>query len=190
MQKNIFSAFLVFIFFTFLFGVIYPAFLTFTSHQLFPQQAQGSLIKKDGKILGSELIGQDFSDPKYLWGRLSATSPNPYNASASAGGNFDLGNPKFKENAQNRIRFLKESDPDNNAQIPIDLVTTSASGLDPQISVDSAFYQAQRIANIRNISVEEVIQIIKKHTQNKQIGLLGEARVNVLLVNLELDKKI
>lgn len=190
MQKNIISAFLVFIFFTFLFGVIYPTFVTFSSHPLFSKQVEGSLIKKDGKILGSELIGQNFSDPKYLWGRLSATSPNPYNAAASAGGNFDLGNPKFRENTENRIKLLQEFDPNNNDPIPVDLVTTSASGLDPEISIDAALYQAQRIANIRNIPQEEVIQIIKKHTQNKQIGLLGEARVNVLLVNLELDKKI
>ncbi len=209
MRKNFISAILVFSFFTLLFGVVYPLTTTFISNQIFPEKSQGSLIKKDDKILGSQLIGQNFSDPKYLWGRLSATSPNPYNAAASSGSNLDLSNPQLMQNVKERIALLKQFDPDNfplencndsikkikachknNNPIPVDLVTSSASGLDPEISVDAASYQVKRIAKFRNIPEEKVQGIITKHTKGKQFGLFGEKRVNFLLVNLELDEKI
>lgn len=190
MRKNFISAILVLSSFTLLFGVLYPLTTTFVSNQIFSEKSQGSLIKKDGKILGSELIGQNFSDPKYLWGRISTTSPNPYNAAASTGSNLDLSNPQLMQNVKERISLLKQFDPENKNSIPIDLVTSSASGLDPEISVDAASYQIKRIAKFRNIPEEKVQGIIKRHTKGKQFGLFGEKRVNFLLVNLELDEKI
>ena len=190
MSRNFVTAILVFLVFTILLGVAYPLFSTVVVNQVFSEKAQGSLIKKDGKILGSELIGQNFSDPKYLLGRLSATSPSPYNAAASAGSNLDLGNPALEKNINDRVALLKKFDPENNNTIPIDLVTSSASGLDPEISLDAALYQAKRIAEFRKIPEEKVRGIIKKHTTGKQLGLFGEKRVNFLKVNLDLDEKI
>ncbi len=189
MKKNIASAITTFLFFTIFFGMIYPLTMTFISKQTFPKQAAGSLIEMNGEILGSKLIGQNFSDPKYLWGRLSATGPNPYNAAASSGSNLDWSNENFLKNIQGRIDLLQKFDPENKQEIPVDLVTASASGLDPQISVDAASYQVARIAKFRNITEKEVTEIIKKHTSSKQLGLFGENRVNVLEVNLELDGK-
>ncbi len=188
MKQKILSPILVFLVFTFLFGVIYPAISTGLANLIFPYQSQGSLIKKDNKILGSKLIGQNFSDPKYLWGRLSATSPNPYNAAASSGSNLDPANSALLKNTEDRINLLKKYDPENNQPIPIDLVTSSASGLDPEISVEAALYQAKRIAKFRNISEDEVLEIIQQYTKKKQLGFLGEARVNVLQVNLKFNE--
>lgn len=188
-RKNFTSAILVLLFFTLLFGGLYPLATTTISNLIFPEKSQGSLIKEDGKIIGSKLIGQNFSDPKYLWGRLSATSPSPYNAAASQGSNFDWSNKNFSKNVSNRIALLKKFDPTNNNPIPVDLITSSASGLDPEISLDAALYQAYRIAKFRNVPEEEIREIITKNIKEKQLGLFGEKRVNFLSVNLELDKK-
>lgn len=189
MKKNIICAITTFLFFTLLFGIIYPFAMTGVASKIFPEKSGGSLIKNNEKVLGSKLIGQNFSDPKYLWGRISATSPS-YNGLASSGSNLDWSNEKFLQNVNERIALLKKFDPQNNKEVPIDLVTASASGLDPEVSVDAALYQVSRIAKLRNISESKVIDVIRKYTHPKQFGLFGENRVNVLEVNLALDGKI
>jgi len=154
---------------------------------VFPHQANGSLIEQDGKVVGSERIGQPFSDPKYFWGRPSATAPVPYNASASSGSNLGPLNPALEDAVKARIDALKASDPANTAPIPVDLVTASGSGLDPHISPAAARWQAPRIARLHGLSEAEVMQLIDAHTQGRQFGLLGEPRVSVLALNLALD---
>jgi K+-transporting ATPase ATPase C chain len=182
--------FLLFFVFTVLLGFAYPAICTLIVQQSFPHQAQGSLITKDGKVLGSELIGQNFSAPKYVWGRLSATSPGAYNAASSSGSNFSPANPALLDAVKARVDALRKADPGNNAPIPVDLVTASGSGLDPHISPEAALWQAPRVAKARGIPVGTVESLIKKHTENRQFGILGEPRVNVLLLNLDLDGKL
>jgi K+-transporting ATPase ATPase C chain len=169
-------------------GIVYPLAVTGVAKLVFPGQAAGSLIVKDGKPVGSKLIGQNFSDPKYFWGRPSATGPMPYNASASSGSNQGPLNPALVDAVKGRIAALKEADPTNNAPIPADLVTASGSGLDPHISPAAARWQAPRIARIRSLSEAEVSKLIDAHTEGRQLGLLGEPRVNVLNLNLALDR--
>lgn len=168
-------------------GVVYPLLVTGLAKVVFPDQAAGSLIVKDGQPVGSKLIGQNFTDPKYFWGRPSATGPMPYNASASSGSNQGPLNPALVDAVKGRIAALKASDPANTAPIPADLVTASGSGLDPQISPAAARWQAPRIARIRSLSEAEVSTLIDAHTEGRQLGLLGEPRVNVLALNLALD---
>ena len=165
-------------------GVIYPLSVTGLAQILFPHQSNGSLIIIDGKTYGSELIGQQFDDPKYFWGRPSAAG---YNAAASSGSNYGPMNPSLEEVVQARIDALHATDPNNSLPIPVDLVTASASGLDPHISVASALYQVSRVASARGWSEAEVTSLVEKFTEGRQFGIFGEPRVNVLLLNLALD---
>lgn len=169
-------------------GIFYPLAITGLSHMLFPKQAHGSLIMKLGKPVGSRLIGQPFDDPKYFWGRLSATSPVPYNASGSSGSNLGPANLALLVEVRGRMDALKKADPENTLQIPMDLVTSSASGLDPHISPEAAFYQAARIARLRHTPESDLKALIEKHTQNRLFGVWGEPTVHVLELNLELDE--
>ncbi|MDI7776012.1 potassium-transporting ATPase subunit KdpC [Asticcacaulis sp. EMRT-3] len=173
---------------TVLLGGVYPAVTTAVLHLSFHKQAEGSLIRSPaGRIVGSERIGQNFDQPRYLWGRLSATGPTPYNAGASSGSNFGVNNPALLAAAEARIKALKAGDPGNKALIPVDLVTASGSGLDPEISPAAAQYQVGRIAKARAISPDVVRAAIAKSTKGRTFGILGEPRVNVLEVNLRLD---
>jgi K+-transporting ATPase ATPase C chain len=167
-------------------GVIYPYAVTGLAQWLFPQQANGSLIMKDGKAVGSRLIGQPFDDPKYFWSRPSATGTFPYNAAASSGSNLGPTNPALIKAIQDRIDVLHKSDPENKQPIPVDLVTASASGLDPHITPAAAHYQVARIAKIRGMSTSVLESLIQKHTEGRFLGLIGEPTVNVLELNLEL----
>lgn len=188
MKQQLKPALGIFFVLTVLTGLVYPLTVTGLARLLFPHQANGSLIVRDGKVIGSELIGQYFDAPRYFWGRPSATSPFPYNAAASSGSNLGPTNPALAEAVKARIAALKAADPRNNAPIPVDLVTASASGLDPHISPASAAYQTSRIARTRGIEQDVVRQLITQHTEGRQMGFLGEQRVNVLLLNLALDK--
>lgn len=188
MLKELKPAALLLVLLTVLTGAIYPALVTGLAQALFPKQANGSLIEQDGKVVGSALIGQPFSDPKHFWTRPSATGPVPYNAGASTGSNLGPLNPALEEAVKARIDALKASDPTQTAPIPVDLVTASGSGLDPHISPAAARWQAPRIARIRGISEAEVSRLIDGHTEGRQLGLLGEPRVNVLTLNLALDR--
>lgn len=168
-------------------GVVYPAVVTGIAKVAFPAAAEGSLIVSGGKAVGSELIGQNFSDPKYFWGRPSATSPMPYNASASSGSNQGPLNPALSDAVKGRVEALKAADPTNAKAIPIDLVTASASGLDPHISPAAAEYQIERVAHARTLRPEAVRALVEQHTEGRQWGIFGELRVNVLKLNLALD---
>ena len=191
MQNTLRPTILFLLLFTFLFGVVYPALSTLLIRHLFPAQADGSLIiGKDGKPLGSVLIGQNFSKPEYFWGRLSATGPVPYNAAASTGSNLGSNNPALKDAVKGRVDALKAADPTNTRPIPVDLVTASGSGLDPHISPAAAEYQVARVARARGKTVAEVRQFVARFTEGRQFDLLGEPRVNVLKLNLALDGKI
>jgi K+-transporting ATPase ATPase C chain len=169
-------------------GIVYPLLVTAISKATMPAQAAGSLIFKDGKPVGSSLIGQNFSDPKYFWGRLSATGPNPYNSAASSGSNLGPLNPALLDNVKVRIDALHEADPTNKKPIPVDLVTASGSGLDPEMSPAAAQYQAQRVARVRGLEAATVQALIEQHTQGRQWGLFGEPRINVLALNMALDQ--
>ena len=168
-------------------GVLYPLSVTGIAQTFFKGPANGSLIFKNGHALGSSLIGQPFDDPRYLWGRLSATSPSPFNAASSSGSNFGPMNPDLLKAVQIRIKNLKTDDPRNKSTIPVDLVTASASGLDPHISPAAAEYQVPRIARTRKIAEGTIRSIIRQHTQGRLFGIIGEPVVNVLEVNLRLD---
>ncbi len=169
-------------------GVAYPLLTTGIGQVLFPHQVAGSLITENGKTVGSALIGQSFTEPQYFWGRPSATGPYPYNAAASSGSNQGPLNSALVTAVSDHIAALRQLDPNNTAAVPIDLVTASASGLDPDISPAAAYYQAARIARVRHLSLEQVNTLIVTHTEGRQFGILGEARINVLLLNLALDK--
>jgi K+-transporting ATPase ATPase C chain len=169
-------------------GLAYPLVVTGIGKAAFPDQVAGSLVMKDGKAVGSSLIGQHFSDPKYFWSRPSATSPNPDNATASSGSNLGPLNPALLDAVKGRVDALRAADPDNKAAIPVDLVTASASGLDPHISVAAANYQAGRVARVRNLPPATVAKAIDASTEGQWFGFLGEPRVNVLALNLALDK--
>ena len=171
-------------------GIAYPLAVTGAGKALFPAQAAGSLIVNDGKVVGSSLLGQSFTDPKYFWSRPSATSPMPYNAANSGGSNQGPLNPAFVDAIKGRIAALKAADPGNTKSIPVDLVTASGSGLDPHISLEGALYQLDRVARIRNLSPQLVRKLINQHTESALLGLFGEERVNVLELNLDLDKAV
>jgi K+-transporting ATPase ATPase C chain len=168
-------------------GLLYPLMITVAAQVIFPRQANGTPIFKDGKLVGSELIGHQFDQTEYFWGRLSATAGFPYNAMASGGSNLSVLNPVLEKRISNRIAALRAADPENPLPIPVDLITASGSGLDPHISVASAEYQAARVARERNLPIEEVDQLIAKHTHGRIFGILGENIVNVLELNLALD---
>ncbi len=170
-------------------GVAYPAIVTAIAQIAFPRQANGSLIVKDGKVVGSELIGQPFDDPKYFWGRPSATTPFGYNAGSSSGSNQSPTNPELIKAVQARVDALRAADPGNTAPVPVDLVTASGSGLDPHITPAGALYQAPRVAKARKMDVVAVRQLVEQHTQGRLFGVFGESRVNVLELNLALDRK-
>lgn len=170
-------------------GVLYPFAIIGIGQIFFPDKAAGSLVLRDGQPVGSALIGQAFSSPGYFWGRPSATSPMPNNATSSGGSNFGPTNPAQIDAIKERIDALKLADPDNSAWIPVDLVTASASGLDPEISLAAAYYQAGRIARARKLTIEEVRGMIDKHSEPQYFGFFGEPRVNVLALNLALDQR-
>jgi potassium-transporting ATPase KdpC subunit len=173
---------------TILLGIAYPLFIEGIAKLAFPRQAEGSLIHQDGKLIGSTLIGQSFSDPKYFWGRPSATSPQPYNGSASGASNLGPLNPALLDAVKANAKALHDADPDNPQPIPVDLVTASGSGLDPEISIAAAQYQAARVARARNLAVERVEALINAHQDGRLFGFIGERRVNVLTLNLALDR--
>jgi len=186
--RSLRTSFITLILFTVITGLIYPFFVTGIAQVLFPGKANGSLIKKEGRVVGSELIGQPFSDPKYFWSRLSATTPYAYNGGASYASNLGPSNPALIDAVKKRIQDLKAADSTNTLPIPVDLVTASGSGLDPHISVAAAFYQLNRVARLRSISAAQVRQLVDQNTEGRQLGFLGEPRVNVLKLNLALDQ--
>jgi K+-transporting ATPase ATPase C chain len=173
--------------FTIVTGIIYPLAVTGIAQVIFPQQANGSIITKNGKAVGSKLFGQQFDDRKYFWGRLSATGPYPYNGAASSGSNLGPNNPNLTAAVDARIKALHEAEPGNTAKIPVDLVTASGSGLDPHISPAAAEYQVKRVAKARGLEDAKVRNIVAKNTQGRWLGLIGEPVVNVLELNLALD---
>ncbi|SAL42617.1 potassium-transporting ATPase subunit KdpC [Caballeronia humi] len=188
-MKNIIRPVLVlFAAMTVITGGLYPVVVTAIGRAAFPGQASGSLIVKDGKALGSELIGQQFDAPRYFWGRLSATAPNPYNAQASSGSNLGPTNPALADEVKGRLAALHDADPSNTAPVPVDLATSSGSGLDPEISPAAAAYQIDRVAKARKLSRNDVDALVQRNTSGRQFGVLGEARVNVLKLNLALDE--
>ena len=190
MFKQVKPALLSLLLLTLITGGLYPALVTVLAQFLFPYQANGSLMVRDGKAVGSELIGQPFADPAYFWGRLSATSPYPYNAAASSGSNLGPTNSALLEAVKGRLTALRQADPDNPAPVPVDLVTASASGLDPQISPAAALYQVARVARARGLPADRVQALVAEHTEGRQWVGLGEPRVNVLTLNLALDARL
>jgi len=187
-MKIIRPALVSLIVFTILTGIIYPLAVTGLAQLIFPEQANGSIMVKNGKPVGSALIGQPFDDPKYFWGRLSATAPFPYNAAASSGSNLAQSNPALLDNAKARIAALKGADPEASASVPVDLVTASGSGLDPHISPASAEYQVRRIAAKRGLEEALIRALVAANIEYRQLWILGEPRVNVLKINLALDE--
>jgi potassium-transporting ATPase KdpC subunit len=185
--KQLRSSLVVLATLTLLTGVIYPALVTAVAQVAFPHQANGGIVRIGDKAVGSELIGQSFSEPEYFWGRLSATSPMPYNAASSSGSNFGPLNPALKKAAESRIAVLRKY-PTPNLPVPVDLVTASASGLDPHISLAAAEYQVPRVAAARKMGEGAVRQLVGRYAERRQFGLLGESRVNVLRLNLALDQ--
>lgn len=175
--------------FTVVTGVVYPALVTVIAQLVFPHQANGSLIVRDGKAVGSALIGQPFDDPKYFWSRPSATSPFGYNAGSSAGSNLSSTNADLIKAVQGRVDALRSADPGNTAPVPVDLVTASGSGLDPHISPAAALYQVGRVAKARKMDEASVRRFVDQNTEGRQFGFLAEPRVNVLALNLALDGK-
>lgn len=169
-------------------GVAYPLVVTGIAQAAFPHEAAGSLLRIDGKVVGSELIGQNFTDPKHFWGRPSATAPFPYNAGASGGSNQGPLNPALTDAVKSRIEALRAAEPGDTQPVPVDLVTASASGLDPHISVAAALYQVPRVARTRGLPADVVQKLVEQHTEGQRLGFLGEPRVNVLKLNLALDK--
>ncbi len=187
MLKELKPAFVLLVLMTVITGALYPALVTGVAKVLFPSQASGSLIEKDGKTVGSALIGQPFSDPKHFWSRASGTSPYPNNASASSGTNQGPINPALAEAVTGRVKALREAEPGSTGPVPVDLVTASASGLDPHISPAAAEYQVARVAKARGMDAARVRALVADATEGRQLGFLGEPRVNVLKLNLALD---
>jgi K+-transporting ATPase ATPase C chain len=187
MLTHIRAAIVLLVVLTAITGIAYPTLVTAIAQLAFPYQANGSLIVKDGKAVGSALIGQPFDDPRYFWGRPSATSPFPYNAGASSGSNQGPTNPALTEAVKGRVDALRAADPGNTAAVPVDLVTASGSGLDPHISPAAALYQVPRVARARKLDEVAVRRLVDAHTEGRQWGFLGEPRVNVLALNLALD---
>jgi K+-transporting ATPase ATPase C chain len=187
-MKNLFRpAISLFVVLTIVTGVVYPTVVTAIGGIAFPSQALGSLLRRDGQVVGSALIGQTFTDPKHFWGRPSATSPMPTNAANSSGSNQGPLNPTLVDAVKARVEALRKADPGNTAPIPVDLVTASASGLDPHISVAAAEFQVARVARARGMPADAVRAAVARHTEGRQLGFLGEPRVNVLALNLDLD---
>ena len=172
---------------TALLGLVYPAVITGIARVAFPREAAGSLIYRDGRLIGSTLIGQSFADPKYFWGRPSATMPQPYNGAASTGSNLGPLNPALIDAVKTNARTLRDADPDNQRLIPVDLVTASASGLDPEISPAGARYQVSRVARARGIPPAQVEAVVDAQERGRLLGFIGERRINVLELNLALD---
>jgi len=187
MLKEIRPAVVSFLFLTLLTGIAYPLLVTGISQVIMHDKANGSIIMKEGKPVGSSLIGQSFSDPKYFWSRPSATSPMPNNPTSSGGSNLGPTNPALIDAVKGRVQALRDADPGNQQPVPVDLVTASASGLDPHISPAAAYYQLARVARVRNLNPDIVRKLLAEHTADRQFGILGEPRVNVLELNLELD---
>jgi K+-transporting ATPase ATPase C chain len=175
--------------FTLLTGVLYPLVVTGLAQLLFPRQANGSLVEAAGRVAGSELIGQNFSAPRYFWGRISATTPFPYNSAASTGSNYGPFHPDLRKALDARLATLRAADPENHQPVPVDLLTSSASGLDPHLSPAGARYQAPRVARARGLKIEVVLDLVERHTRPRQWSLLGEPVVNVLDLNLALDRE-
>jgi K+-transporting ATPase ATPase C chain len=187
MKKLLRPAISLFVLLSVVTGVFYPLLVTGVARLAFPAAASGSLIVREGKPIGSELIGQNFTEPKYFWGRPSATAPQPYNAAASSGSNLGPLNPALAAAVKARIEALRAADPGNPRPVPIDLVTASASGLDPHISPAAADYQAERVARSRQLDPQAVRQLIAQHSEGLDLGVFGEPRVHVLRLNLALD---
>jgi K+-transporting ATPase ATPase C chain len=187
MFKQIRPVLMVFLLLTAMTGILYPLLVTGVAQLVFPEKANGSLILRDGGYAGSELIGQPFDDPKYFWGRLSATPDFPYNSASSSGSNLGPSNPALVEAVKARVEALQKADPGNTSPVPIDLVTSSGSGLDPHISPAAALYQVPRVARVRGLTEDQVRRLVDKFTEPRQWGFLGEPRVNVLKLNLALD---
>ncbi|MEP7154746.1 MAG: potassium-transporting ATPase subunit KdpC [Betaproteobacteria bacterium] len=191
MSKQLKPAVLMLLLFTVITGLMYPLLTTGIAQLLFSSEARGSLIEHNGKVVGSALIGQQFTEAKYFWGRLSATGTYAYNAAASGGSNVGPLNPALADSAKARIDALAKADQEaglkNDRAVPVDLVTASGSGLDPHISVASAEFQAARVAKARGLTESKVRDLITAHTEGKWLGLFGDARVNVLKLNLSLD---
>jgi K+-transporting ATPase ATPase C chain len=186
--KHLRTSVIAIVLFTLLTGVFYPFLVTGIAQLVFPERANGSLIHKDGKLLGSELIGQPFSDPKYFGSRPSATGPFAYNAGASSGSNYGPINQSYLDGVKKRIQDLKAVDSLNTLPVPADLVTASGSGLDPHISIAAALYQLPRVTRIRNLNQNQIRSLVAQYTEGRQLGFLGEPRVNVLKLNLALDE--
>lgn len=189
MWQTIRTAILSLLVLTFVTGVAYPLVVTGLAQLLFPTAANGSVLVRDGKPVGSALIGQPFSDPRYFWGRPSATAPFPYNGASSGGSNLGPTNPALADAVKQRIAALRAADPGNTKPVPVDLVTASGSGLDPQISPAAAEFQVERVARARGVSVDDVRKLVASATQKRQWRIFGEPRVNVLQLNLALDGK-
>ena len=187
MRHDLTTAALLFVLLTLVTGVAYPGLVTGLAQLAFRDQANGSLIMRDGKPAGSTMIGQPVSDPKYFWSRPSATSPQPYNGLASSGSNLGPTNPALVDAVKDRVAALRAVDPGNSAPVPLDLVTASASGLDPHISPAAAEYQLARVARLRSIDTDRLHALVAQHTEGRDLGVLGEPRVNVLQLNLALD---
>ncbi len=187
MQRDLPTAVLLFLLLTAVTGLAYPGLVTGVAQLAFRDQANGSLIVRDGKAIGSTLIGQPVSDPKYFWSRPSATGPQPYNGLASSGSNQGTTNPALADAVKERIAALRAVDPGNNAPVPVDLVTASGSGLDPHISPAAAEYQVARVARVRSIDAAKLRALVAQNTEGRDLGVLGEPRVNVLRLNLTLD---
>jgi len=187
MSSSLRPALVLFAFFTLLTGIVYPLAITGLSQVAFAKAASGSLVWRDGKPIGSTLIGQNFSDPKYFWSRPSATTPQPYAGTASTASNLGPLNPALTDGIKAHIQALRAADPGNSMPIPVDLVTASASGLDPEESVAAALYQAPRVARARGLELQAVRSLISERMQDRWLGVFGEPRVNVLALNLALD---
>jgi potassium-transporting ATPase KdpC subunit len=187
MLTHIRIATLMLVLMTLLTGVVYPLVVTGVAQLAFPRQAAGSLVMREGKVVGSELIGQAFADPGHFWGRPSATGPVPYNAGVSSGSNLGPLNPALAAAVAARVKALRDADPGNGAPVPVDLVTASGSGLDPHISPAAALYQVPRIARLRALDPGLLRRLVADHTEGRMLGMLGEPRVNVLKLNLALD---
>jgi K+-transporting ATPase ATPase C chain len=188
MKSQIRIGLILFFLFTLLTGVVYPLAITLIAQGAFPHRANGSVIERQGQPIGSELIGQAFDDPRYFWGRPSATEKVPYNAASSSGSNLGPTNPELLKGVKERVEALRQAHPDQSGPVPIDLVTASASGLDPHISPAAAEFQVARVAKARGLGEDAVRQLVTTHTEGRALGLLGEPRVNVLRLNLALDE--
>ncbi len=187
MFKQLRPVLMVFLLLTVVTGIVYPLLVTGVAQLAFPEKANGSLIRREGGYAGSELIGQPFDDPKYFWGRPSATPDFPYNSASSSGSNLGPSNPALVDAVKARVEALQKADPGNQSSIPIDLVTSSGSGLDPHVSPAAALFQVPRVARARGLSEDQVRQLVEKFTDPRQWGFLGEPRVNVLKLNRALD---